>query len=73
MVLLNSAGSKALDKLEKDLANAKNNGSYASTDFRVQPLAEYSVEPTDFSTAPAAPTGGQGSETSMGNELPWNY
>lgn len=73
MVLLNSAGSKALDRLEKELANAKNNGSYASTDFRVQPLAEYSVEPTDFSTAPAVPTGDQGSETSMGNELPWNY
>lgn len=73
MVLLNSAGSKALDKLEKDLINAKNAGSYASTDFRVQPLAEYSVEPTDFSTAPAAPTGDQGSETSMGSVMPWNY
>ena len=73
MVLLNSAGSKALDRLEKELANAKNNGFYASTDFRVQPLAEYSVEPTDFSTAPAVPTGDQGSETSMGNVMPWNY
>ena len=73
MVLLNSAGSKALDRLEKELANAKDNGSYASTDFRVQPLAEYSVEPTDLSAAPAVPTGGQGSETSMGSEMPWNY
>lgn len=72
MVLLNSAGSKALDKLEKDLANAKNAGSYVSTDFRVQPLAEYSVEPTDLSTAPTTSTDGQGSEASMG-DMPWNY
>lgn len=72
MVLLNSAGSKALDKLEKDLINAKNAGSYASTDFRVQPLAEYSVEPTDLSSAPTTSTDGQGSEASMG-DMPWNY
>ena len=72
MVLLNSAGSKALDKLEKDLINAKNAGSYTSTDFRVQPLAEYSVEPTDLSSAPTTSTDGQGSEVSMG-DMPWNY
>lgn len=72
MVLLNSAGSKALDKLEKDLINAKNAGSYASTDFRVQPLAEYSVEPTDLSSAPTTSTDGQGSEVSMG-DMPWSY
>ena len=71
MVLHNSAGSKALEKLEKDLANAKNNGSYASTDFRVQELSEYSVEPTNFSSAPTTSTGGQGSEVSMGN-MPWD-
>lgn len=71
MVLHNSAGSKALEKLEKDLANAKNNGSYASTDFRVQELSEYSVEPTNFSSAPTTTTGGQGSEVSMG-DMPWD-
>lgn len=71
MVLYNSAGSKALAKLEKDLANAKNNGSYASTDFRVQELSEYSVEPTNFSSAPTTTTGGQGSEVSMG-DMPWD-
>lgn len=71
MVLYNSAGSKALEKLEKDLANAKNNGSYASTDFRVQELSEYSVEPTNFSSAPTTTTGGQGSEVSMG-DMPWD-
>ena len=71
MVLYNSAGSKALGKLEKDLVNAKNNGSYASTDFRVQELSEYSVEPTNFSSAPTTTTGGQGSEDSMG-DMPWD-
>lgn len=71
MVLYNSAGSKALSKLEKDLANAKNSGSYASTDFRVQELSEYSVEPTNFSSAPTTSTGGQGSEVSMG-DMPWD-
>lgn len=71
MVLYNSAGSKALGKLEKDLVNAKNNGSYASTDFRVQELSEYSVEPTNFSSAPTTTTGGQGSEVSMG-DMPWD-
>lgn len=71
MVLYNSAGSKALGKLEKDLTNAKNNGSYASTDFRVQELSEYSVEPTNFSSAPTTTTGGQGSEVSMG-DMPWD-
>lgn len=72
MVLHNSAGSKALEKLEKDLTNAKNNGSYASTDFRVQELSEYSVEPTNLSSAPTTSTDGQGSEASMG-DMPWNY
>ena len=71
MVLYNSAGSKALSKLVKDLANAKNSGSYASTDFRVQELSEYSVEPTNFSSAPTTSTGGQGSEVSMG-DMPWD-
>lgn len=71
MILHNSAGSKALEKLEKDLANAKNSGSYASTDFRVQELSEYSVEPTNFSSAPTTTTGGQGSEVSMG-DMPWD-
>lgn len=71
MILHNSAGSKALEKLEKDLVNAKNNGSYASTDFRVQELSEYSVEPTNFSSAPTTTTGGQGSEDSMG-DMPWD-
>lgn len=64
MVLPNYAGSKALAKLEQELANAKSAGSYSNTDFRVQELAEYTVEATNLSTAPAS----TGSEDSM----PWD-
>lgn len=54
-ILWNSAGSKAYAKLEERLANAKNAGSYANTEFRVQALKEQAVEATDFSIpAPAA-------------------
>ena len=63
LMLSNSAGSSAVTKLEKDLANAKNNGAFASTDFRVQELQEYSVEPTNLNTP--AP-----SESAV--EMPWD-
>jgi hypothetical protein len=53
MVLANNAGSKAIARLEKDLANAKAAGAYASTEYVVQPLAEYTVEATNLSAAPA--------------------
>lgn len=65
MVLPNYAGSKGLAKLEQELANAKNAGSYSNTEFRVQQLAEYTVEPTDLSTAPA-------STDSEGSAMPWD-
>ena len=65
MVLPNSAGSKALERLEKELNNAKANGSYASTEFRVQELAEYTVEPTNLEAATT-----EGSESA--GEMPWD-
>lgn len=64
MVLRNSAGSKAIERLEKELNNLKERGSYASTDFRVQELAEYTVEATNLSNTPA-------SEESTG-DMPWD-
>lgn len=67
MILHNSAGSKALEKLEKELASAKDNGSYASTDFRVQELSEYTVEPTNLDNAPADAA----SESAVG-DMPWD-
>ena len=51
-VLPNNAGSKAIAKLEKELATAKEKGSYATTDFRVQELSEYSVEATNLAETP---------------------
>ena len=48
LILRNSAGSNAYTKLEKDLANAKNNGAYSTTEFKVQELQEYAVEATNL-------------------------
>ena len=48
-ILPNNANEKALLKLAKDLGNAKAAGSYATTEFKVQPLEEYKVEATDLS------------------------
>ena len=68
MILANSAGSKALERLEKELSRAKDNGSYANTDFRVQELAEHIVEATNFDNTPSAESS---SEDSTG-DMPWD-
>ena len=67
MVLRNSAGSNAIARLEKELANAKAAGSYASTDFRVQELAEWTVEATNLSSTPVE----TGTESGTG-DMPWD-
>ena len=36
------------DVLQKEVDNAKSNGAYPNTEFRVCPLREYSIEATDF-------------------------
>lgn len=69
MVLHNNAGSKALERLEKELANAKNNGSYANTDYRVQELSEYEVQPTDLSNASSEASSAEGEADS---DMPWD-
>lgn len=66
--LRNSAGSKAYERLEKELANVKQNGGWANTEYRVQELAEYNVEPTDLSQPANSGTAPQGSEDAM----PWD-
>lgn len=68
MVLPNYAGSKAIARLEKDLMNAKNAGSFPTTELRVQELSEFSVEPTNLETNndPLA-----GNSSSQG-EMPWD-
>ena len=65
MILRNNAGSKALAKLEKELANAKDNGAYATTEFKVQELAEFDVKATDL-TSPSEDS------ASSDDDLPWN-
>lgn len=70
LMLYNSAGSNALLRAEKNLANIKNNGGYANTEYKVQELTEYNVEATDLST-PAAPAGNPGTESGTG-DMPWD-
>ena len=67
MMLNNAAGSNSVAKLAKDLANAKNNGSFSNVDYRVQELQEYDVQPTNLEAAPAA----KGSESSS-SDMPWD-
>lgn len=62
-VLNNNSGTSALARLEKNLTNLKNAGSMASTDFRVQELAEWAIEPSNFEATD--------SEESTTEELPW--
>lgn len=63
-ILRNSANSHMLARLEKNLFNAKQAGRYATTEFKVQELQEFSVTPTDLSQ-PA-----QSSEDS--EAMPWD-
>ena len=56
LVLSNAANANALTRLEKDLVNAKQNGAYQNTDYRVCELQEWSVEPTNLDK-PASDTG----------------
>ena len=65
-MLFNSAGSNALLRLEKELANAKSNGSYANTEYKVQELTEYTVEATNLDNNT------QASEAATGGDMPWD-
>jgi hypothetical protein len=64
--LRNSAGSKAYERLEKELANVKQNGGWANTEYRVQELAEYNVEATNLNDAPL------NDSTESEDDLPWS-
>jgi len=67
LILVNSAGSNALAKMESRLAEMKNNGSFPNTEFKVQELSEYSVEATNFEQREEDPFAADASD-----ELPWN-
>lgn len=51
LMLRNSAGASALARLDKELQNVKQAGGYSNTEFKVQDLVEYDVQPTDLSKA----------------------
>ena len=68
LILRNSAGSKAFERAEKELMNIKQGGGYATTEFKVQELAEYDVQATDLNNTPADTTN-TGSED---EDLPWS-
>ena len=64
MTLSNGAGSNALLKLEKTLSDAKNNGSFSNIEYKVQELAEYTVQPTNLEK-PAESSDSSG-------DMPWD-
>jgi hypothetical protein len=66
-ILRSSANETAIAKMDADLQDAYNRGSFSNITYKVQPLAEYEVEPTDLSSAPS---GNKGSEDS--DALPWD-
>lgn len=68
LILRNSANASALTKLEKDLANAKQNGAYATTEFKVQELQEYVVTPTNLVDTSAGNVAAAPSDS----EMPWD-
>ena len=69
LILPNATNESAMTRLEKNLANAKQNGAYQNIDYRVQKLQEYVVEPTnltpDNSDLPFS------TSASADDDLPW--
>lgn len=64
LILRNAANAKALNKVAERLLNMKQAGRYASTEFKVQELQEFSLNPTDLSQASTS-----GSEDEA---MPWD-
>lgn len=68
LILRNNANSSAYAKLEKDLFNALQAGSYAGTEFKVQDLAEYTVQPSNLNKESSS----DDPFASSDSDLPWN-
>jgi hypothetical protein len=66
LVLKNNSTANDLTRAEKDLASSKNAGKYSNIEYKVQELAEYTVQPTNLDTPSA-----KGSEDSAG-DMPWD-
>lgn len=66
LILPNNASNNGYLRLEKRLSEMKSNGSYPTTEFKVQELQEYNVEPTNLENP-------SGSATSDSSEaMPWD-
>lgn len=66
----NNAGSKAYEKMEKKLADIKARGSFATTEFKVQELQEWTVKPTNLET-PAATEEAPFPDSLDNGDMPW--
>ena len=73
LILPNAANANAFTRLERDLVNAKQNGAFQNTDYRVCELQEWTVEPTNLES-PAGNASGLPFEapSSDGGSLPWD-
>lgn len=56
MILYKNPSAKAIAQLGTNLAKAKESGLYSNTDYRVQELQEYDVQPTNLEQAPSTET-----------------
>ena len=56
-------------RLDKDIQDKKDAGSYSTTEFSTEPLHEYNVEPTNFSTGVSQSP----SEDSPSTSGPWGW
>ena len=72
LILRNNAGTKAIAKLGKDLANAKNAGSFSNIDYRVQELQEWDVEPTNLNSSSQGGSDGLPFEAGSQTDDIWN-
>lgn len=75
MMLRKKYNAKALQNLEKNLVNAKSHGLYASTEYRICELQEWTVEPTNLEAAASTESNSidwdnLGSSTSVSNDFP---
>ena len=66
LITFSNPGAKALAKLEKKLASVKNSGMYTTTEFRVGPLQEWTVEPTNLEDVESP-----SEDDPFGGEMPW--
>lgn len=73
LILSNAANVNALTRLEKNLVNAKQNGAYQNTDYRVCELQEWTVEPTNLENPVTTSEDLPFSATATAeNSMPWD-